>query len=271
MPELEVAGATLYYETEGQVSHPALLLIHAGLASLRMWDPLVPELAVDHYVIRYDTRGYGSTVSTDAEYSNRADAIDLLDHLGILRATVIGCSRGGSIGIDLALEHPDRIAGLVTVGSAPGGAPSPELNDREHELFAAIGAAYDEGDLERAHDLEVEAWAFGPSRTVDDVAPAFARTAYDLHRSNLARAGENPRAQPLDPPAYARLDELDLPVLVAVGELDIGPELVHFDHLISAIAGADDCRFADAGHLPSVEHPAEFEAVLRSWLAEKSL
>jgi len=271
MPELDVPGATLYYETEGRISDPALLLIHAGLATLRMWDPLVPELADDHYVIRYDTRGYGSTVSTDGEYSNRADAIALLDHLGVERATVIGCSRGGSIGIDLALEYTDRITGLVTVGSAPGGFPSSPLTTAEDELFAAIGAAYDEGDLERAHDLEVEAWVFGPSRTAADVSPSFANSAYALHRANLARAHENPRALPLDPPAYGRVDVLDLPVLVAVGDLDISSELAHYDYLLATIPGADECRFVGAGHLPSVEHPAEFEAVVRGWLADKQL
>ncbi|MBK4348599.1 alpha/beta fold hydrolase [Lacisediminihabitans changchengi] len=271
MPELEVAGATLYYETEGRVSDPALLLIHAGLASLRMWDPLVPELATDHYVIRYDTRGYGSTVSTEAAYSNRTDAIDLLDHLGIVRVTVIGCSRGGSIGIDLALEYPDRIVGLVTIGSAPGGCPPPQLSAREDELFAAISAAFEEGDLERAHDLEVEAWAFGPSRTPADVAPSFAATAYALHRANLARADENPRAIPLDPPAFGRLDALDLPALIMVGDLDIGAELRHYDYLLDAIPGADGCQFAGAAHLPSVEYPDEFEAVVRGWLADKRL
>ena len=197
MPELELPGAALYYETAGQISSPAVLLIHSGLASLRMWDPLVPELASDHFVVRYDTRGYGRTVSTNAEYSNRSDAIDLLDHLGVERAAVVGSSRGGSIGIDLALEHPDRITGLVTIGSVEGDPSSPPVGDR--------------------------------------------------------------------------LGTLDLAALIVVGEDDDVPALAHYDHLVATIPGAEGCRFADAGHLPSVEHPAEFEAVLLSWLADKQL
>jgi pimeloyl-ACP methyl ester carboxylesterase len=41
MPRLEVPGASLYYETDGSTGDPALLLIHAGIASLRTWDPQV--------------------------------------------------------------------------------------------------------------------------------------------------------------------------------------------------------------------------------------
>jgi len=271
MPELDVVGATLYYETEGRITDPAVLLIHAGIASLRMWDPLAPELAVDHYVIRFDTRGYGSTVATDAEYSNRADAIAVLDHLGVERATVIGCSRGGSIGIDLALEYPDRIAGLVTIGSGPGGFPEQKLTEREEQLFAAMDEAWEAGDPARVYDLEVEAWAVGPTRSADDLSPVFVRTAYELGRANLARVAERPRPIPLDPPAYERVRDLDLPTLVIVGDRDLSPTLTQYDYLVDAIPGADGCRFVEAGHLPSVEHPAEFEAVLRSWLADKQL
>ena len=91
MPRLDVPGASLYYETQGDPASPALLLIHAGIATLRMWDPQVAALAAHHYVIRFDTRGFGQTTTENVEFSNRADAAALLDHLGVARVTVIGC------------------------------------------------------------------------------------------------------------------------------------------------------------------------------------
>ena len=111
MPSLDVPGASLYYETDGQSLRLPLLLIHAGVATLRMWDPQIEALAQQHYVVRFDTRGYGKTETDDVPFSDRDDALALLDHLGIERATVIGCSRGGAIALDLAVEHPDRVRG----------------------------------------------------------------------------------------------------------------------------------------------------------------
>jgi len=97
MPQLDVNGASLYYETDGASEHPALLLIHAGIANLRMWDPQIAALAASHYVVRFDTRGYGQSETQNVDFSNRADALAVLDHVGVHKATIIGCSRGGSI------------------------------------------------------------------------------------------------------------------------------------------------------------------------------
>src|ERR1700712_1277604 len=108
MPRLELRGSALYYEIDVSPEAPALLLLHAGIAQLRMWDSQIDALSRDHFVVRFDQRGFGLTDSKtdDSEtvaYSDRADAIALLDHLGIATATVIGCSRGGMIAIDLAI------------------------------------------------------------------------------------------------------------------------------------------------------------------------
>ena len=102
-----VGGGRIYYEVEGS-GHP-LLLIHCGLGNLRQWDPHVPLFAERYRVIRYDTRGFGRTETDDVEFTNVADAVAVLDHVGAGPAYVLGHSRGGMIGLDLALEHPDRV------------------------------------------------------------------------------------------------------------------------------------------------------------------
>ncbi len=271
MPELDLDGATLYYETAGHISSPALLLIHAGIANLRMWDPQMGPLAEHHFVVRFDTRGYGGTASTDDEFSNRQDAIDLLDHLGIARATAIGCSRGGGIAIDLALEHPGRIAGLVTIGSGPSGFPEVELTERENELLTAMDDAWEIGDWALLSDLEVRLWSIGPTRDEGELDPGFVETAYALNRGNLARSDEHPISLPLEPPAYGRLGELTIPTLVTVGERDVSAALTEYDYLLEAIPGATGHRFADSAHIPSVERPREFEGVLIDWLGKNRL
>ena len=123
-----VAGGSLYAEIDG--SGPAIALVHAGVANLRMWDAHVPAMAEHHTVIRYDTRGFGNTESDHVEFSNRADLIAVLDHAGAERALLVGVSRGGSIVLDTALEYPERTTGLVFVaGGVLGYQPSASLVD----------------------------------------------------------------------------------------------------------------------------------------------
>jgi len=271
MPFLEQTGARIYYETDGSPSAPALLLIHAGIANLRMWDPQVEELATTHFVIRFDTRGYGLTESQDVLFSNRSDAIAVLDEVGVSRATFIGCSRGGSIAIDTALEFPERVAGLVTIASGPSGHPQIELTDREEELFTALDAAEETGDWEQLLRLEAELWDFGPRRTADDLDPAFVRRAYELNLANLVRVDEAPVPIPLDPPAYGRLGDIHVPSLFVVGEHDITPAVVQYEYLLSAVHDAAGIRYPDAAHIPSVEHPERMTADLVMWLESNGL
>jgi 3-oxoadipate enol-lactonase len=271
MPDLDLPGASLYYETDGHVSSPALLLIHAGIATLRMWDNIVPALAADHFVIRYDARGYGETTAAHEKFSDRADALDLLDHLGIARATVIGCSRGGRIAIDLAVEHPDRVAGLVTIGSGPSGFPDTELTDREDAMVDLLDGAFAAEDWALLHDLEVRLWSIGPTRDEADLDPAFVAEAYALNRANTVHHAETPIPTPLEPPAYDRVVDIDVPTLVTVGDHDLSRALIQYEYLLTTIPNADGCRFPDSAHLPSVEQKDEFERVLLGWLADKAL
>jgi 3-oxoadipate enol-lactonase len=271
MPTIDVDGARLYYETAGSPDSPALLLIHAGIATLRMWDPQVEALARDHYVIRYDTRGFGETETENVEFSNRADARAVLDHLGVDKATVIGCSRGGMIAIDLAVESPERVAGLVTIGSGPGGFPVIELTEREDALFDELDALVEEEDWEQIARKEVELWSFGAERSAAALDPAFVETAYSLNAANVRHADEEPSPIPLDPPAYDRVVDITVPTLVMVGDYDVSETLAQYEYLVTTIPNADGCRFHDSAHLPNVEQPDIFERVLVDWLREHGL
>ena len=271
MPFLDVAGASLYYETDGQVSAPAVLLIHAGVATLRMWDPQIAQLSEGHFVIRFDTRGYGETETEDVPFSDRADALALLDHLGIGRATVVGCSRGGRIALDIAVEHPERVAGLVTIGSGPAGFPETELTEREDALFDELDELLAGGQWEELVRRETELWTFGPDRRAAELDPAFVATAYELSRPNIRHHPDAPTPIPLEPPAYYRVADITAPTLIMVGDHDLSEALAQYEYLADTIPGADSCRFPDSAHLPSVEQPDEFNRVLLDWLAKHGL
>jgi len=271
MPHLDVPGAVLYYETAGHVSSPAVLLLHAGIAHLRMWDPQIAALAARHYVIRFDARGCGETQTEDVAFSNQADALAVLDHLGVESATLIGCSRGGTTALDIAVEHPQRVAGLVTVGASPSGFLEVGFSAAEDTLFDELDEAFTARDVERLARLEVSLWAIGPLRREEDLDPNFVATAYALNLDNVAHSAEHPQLVSLDPPAVDRVIEIDVPALITVGEYDLTPALAGYEFLLEVLPQASGCTFRDTAHLPSVEHPAEFQRVLVSWLAKNGL
>src|SRR6187431_2389129 len=116
---LETNGARIYYEAEG--SGEPVVMIHAGVADLHMWDDQVAALRDTYRVICYDTRGFGRTETDAVEFSNRADIAALLDHLGEESTHVVGLSRGGQIALDFAIEFPDRVRSLVVAAGGVGG------------------------------------------------------------------------------------------------------------------------------------------------------
>jgi pimeloyl-ACP methyl ester carboxylesterase len=271
MPHLSVPGAELYYEAEGPASAPALLLVHAGCATLRMWDPIVPDLAADHFVVRFDTRGYGATSAEDVAFSDRADAIDVLEHLGVAEACAVGSSRGGRIALDLALCRPEFVSGVMTVGARPSGFPDTELTDEEDAACDTLDDAYEDEDWERFGRLETALAAIGPLRDEARLDPEFVATAYALNRPNAARRSESPASIPEDQSAYEGIVDLQVPLLATVGEYDLSPELAAQQFLVSTAPRSEGYIFSDTARLPSVEHPREFTTVLRGWLAKHGL
>src|SRR5688500_15944901 len=163
---LEPNGARLYYEVEG--SGEPLVLIHAGVANLRMWDDDVAALRDAYRVIRYDTRGFGRTETDAVEFSNRADIAALLDHLGEESAHVVGFSRAGSIALDFALEYPDRVRSLVVGAGGISGFESPEA-EANAAIFEEVERLWEAKDWDALADWEADYWASGPGQPADRV------------------------------------------------------------------------------------------------------
>ena len=147
-----------------------------------------------------------------------------------------------------------------------------ELTDAEDELCTQLDEAWEAKDHDRIADLEARLWSIGPLRNQEDLDEDFVRTAFELNRANLRHhGGVLGAATELEPPAYDRIVDLDIPALVTVGEYDITPALIQFEYLAETIPNATRHIFQDSAHLPSVEHPEQFLEVLKPWLAEHGL
>jgi pimeloyl-ACP methyl ester carboxylesterase len=266
MAVIEVPGATLTYDVAGDPSNPVVLFVHAGVATRAMWDPQFDDLAADHRVVRYDTRGFGESAGTDEPFRDRHDLLAVMDAVGAERAVLVGASRGGRIALDAALDAPGRVSGLVTIGSTPSGQHEGEPTPREQELIAKMEEASAIGAYEQLVELEVAYWDLGPTREIDDVDPAFLARAIELNvgAAHFDFAGLD---QPLEPAAVDRLHELDIPALIVVGDHDETDSRAGYDLLLAGLPRAEGFRFPDSAHLPSVEHPERFTARLREFLA----
>lgn len=252
----------LYYEVAG--SGETLLLVHAGIADSRMWDPQFAFFAQKYQVVRCDLRGFGQTQVTAEPFYVYQDLYELMGCLGILRAHLVGCSKGGTALMDLALAYPDRAASLVMVASSPSGycydGPPPCKAD-------AVESAILSGDLELANELEAEIWVDGPYRLPIEVTPHIRDLMQSMNRIALKNDARRRKFErPVEVPAVARLDRLQCPTLLIVGDLDQPAILAAADFMAANIPGAQKAELHGAAHMPSLEKPAEFNAVLEKFL-----
>jgi 3-oxoadipate enol-lactonase len=262
--KIEVPGATLFYESTGRGR--ALVLVHAGICDQSMWDDDVPSFAGGHQVITYDCRGYGASRSTDVAFSNRADLIAVLDFVGVERAALLGCSRGGHIALDTTLEYPDRVAALIWVNGGLGGLEH-ESTPEEMALFDAEEPLVEARDWAGLADLDVRIWVDGIGQPATRV-PAHIRER--VRAMSLANyLAEHPEGQPivLSPPAAARLSEVTVPTLIIEGELDPSDTHAAADALAAGIAGARRVTMKGVAHLPNLERPDDFRRIVRDFLA----
>lgn len=264
--QIDVDGASLVYEVSGPDRDHAcpIVLLHAGIADARMWDPQVETFAERFRVVRYDLRGFGRSGPAVGRYSARADLIALLDALGIVRAHLIGVSMGGALAVDVAVEHPERVASLVACAARPGGQePSRELV----RGWTEVDVALDAGDVDLAVELELRMWVDGPLRRADEVDPEVRERVREMNATLLAGPDEG-QPEPLDPPALTRLHQITAPTLVVVGDRD-QPDVIAGAHLLSAgIPDATRQTIPGAAHMVSMERPAAFNRAVMAFLPD---
>ncbi|MDQ3469437.1 MAG: alpha/beta hydrolase [Actinomycetota bacterium] len=122
MPTADVNGQRIAYLDSGG-DGPPVVLGHGFLMDKSMFDAQVAALGDDYRIVTWDERGFGDTEFDDQPFSYwdlAADCLGLMDHLGIDRAVVGGMSQGGFVALRVALTTPDRVRGLILLGTQAG-------------------------------------------------------------------------------------------------------------------------------------------------------
>ena len=250
----EVQGGRLYYESAG--SGDAVVLVHGNAGDRRHWDAQFSALAVGYRIIRYDVRGFGesSLPEEDRPYSDHEDLANLLDHLGIKAAHVVGFSMGSGIAVDFSLAYPDRTRSLIAVGPWVFGYSSPTAQDLFADM-AQVRAAVADGGA----GAGVDAWMKAPFLTATITDPAAGERLRQIvsGHSFWAFSHRSPQ-QVLEPSAAGRTSEIQAPTLILAGEHDIPGCLEVAALLDESVPQSRKVIMKETGHLLQIEKPEEF-------------
>lgn len=261
--EIEFDGASLRGEADG-FGIPVVFL-HAGVADRRMWAGQMRTLAEEGYhVVSYDRRGFGETETADVPFNHLVDLEAVLDQLSIHAAVFVGCSMGGGLAIDFALEHPERTIGLVLVGTAVTGAEGYEIDDEVMALEEAADYALERGNTGTVNRIQAHQWLDGPygeaGRVTGPVRELFlAMNEIHLNHPRLTQE-ERPES------AFDSVGSIQAPTLLVVGELDCSDIIAIHEDLSEELENAFAVVLEDTAHLPSLERPDLFDPLLLEFL-----
>ena len=244
-------------EVSGPEGGPAVVLLHALGTGLGIWDTVVPLLPVGCRVLRFDLRGHGASDVPEPPYAMGAlirDAERMMAHFGMRDAVVVGLSLGGLVAQGLAVKRLDLVRGLVLSNTAAKIGSAEMWGARVAQVQARGLADYAPGAMERM---------FG--RRWQEVA--------GMSRVRAMLEGMDPRGWVGCAAAIAGTDfytptaGLTLPSLAIAGANDgtTPPDLVR--ETAELILGSRFHLMRGAGHLPMVEKPVEYAAVVSEFLA----
>lgn len=157
--EATINGARIHYVREGDGL--PLVFLHAGVADNRMWEPQLHFFSQWFEVVAADIRGFGQSELPAGHWFPPDDVLGLIEHLHLKPVHLVGCSMGGGIAIDFALEHGERISKLVLVGPGVGGR---NFGAKYPEVFAESEAAEKSGDHRAMVEADAHLWLDGPRR-----------------------------------------------------------------------------------------------------------
>lgn len=229
-----------------------LLLIHAGVCDRRMWEPQWEALTERFRTIRCDLRGFGETPLPPERFNPADDVIGLLDDLGLERASLVGASFGGRVGLEVAAAWPQRVEKLVLLGGEWEDVErDPELESFGEEEDRLLS----DGDVDAATELNVRTW-LGPEASDEarSLVREMQRHAFDVQLA----AGDDAEFEPREVNPAA----IEARTLLVSG----GRDFVHFRdvaaELNDQIPEAEHVELEWAAHLPSLERPGRVTRLL---------
>lgn len=258
---------------EGEITHyhdlgegTPVLFLHGsgtGVSAAANWWLNLPALSERMRCIAIDSIGYGqSVVAEGTQYGIREwvrHAVRVLDALGIEKTWIVGNSLGGWLAFQFAIDYPERLLGVVSMGT--GGA----------QLTGALAAHSNPVLTPEGVRRTLETFVVDTSLVTDELVSlryqsALNDTASDRLAEVVAARDRDRTELPLD---FEALAELDIPVLLIHGVQDVVIPVTRTWDLLRVIPHADAHIFGQCGHWSQVERAEEFNIVIGDYLTSR--
>ncbi|MGE0154147.1 MAG: alpha/beta fold hydrolase [Reyranellaceae bacterium] len=259
-----INGFELAYHLDGPSDAPpdapVVTFCHSLAADSGMWDEQMPALK-HRRVLRLDMRGHGASAAPPGPYTLRqlaADVVAAWDHLGIARSDFVGLSIGGMIGQALGFDHGARVSSLMLCDTRC-------LSDASQAKIweDRIALVRQAGSLEPVIDGTIPRWfsedfvAQAPKRT-EEVRQMMRRCSVEGY------AGCGRAISVFD--FSAELPKIKAPTMIVVGREDAGATVADAQAIQRGIAGSQLRIIEKCRHLPNIEDPTAFNAIMSNWL-----
>jgi len=273
---IDIQGVSVHYKEVGE-GNPVFIFLHGFAASLFSWHDVMRPLAVHGRMIAYDRPAFGLTDRPIIENSNKMNLYgtegqvemlrNLMDALGVEKASIVAHSAGGTVGMAFALKYPQNVQALILVGPAvylyspvPSWA-SHFLNKKSARIF---GQALIHPTRAFTRQMLRQTW-HDPSRISEEIVSGYKKPfllkgwEVGLWEFSLAPHVKN---------LWKRSNELKMPVLVIAGDDDRVIPTRHSRRLAEIIPGANFQLVKACGHVPQEEKPEEFVTIVNEFVLQ---
>ncbi|MFF4056051.1 alpha/beta fold hydrolase [Streptomyces sp. NPDC001668] len=246
-----------------------VVLLHSGYVDHRLFEAQIPALAAGHRVLAVDIRGHGWTANASKPFRWADDLADLLRHLDVGPAVLVGVSMGGAVAGDTAIEYPELVRGIVLSGAS--------VSDFEYtdevtrKSVAESQRMLYSGDIEGWLKVFLGAVA-GPFRGTGEVDPRILDHLREMALHTVAKhtVGEKNWHVPMTD-TWARVPKIDVPVLTVNGTLDSPDLLADAERYAATAQNGRSVLVEGTSHFPNLEKPEEFNAIVLDFLRSLQL
>ncbi|WP_293854178.1 alpha/beta fold hydrolase [Sphingomonas sp. SCN 67-18] len=248
--DIAVGDGHVRVETAGRGT--PIVLLHGWALDRSLWRRQVEALADRFMLVAIDRRGFGGSSAPPGLRREGSDLMILLNRLGLDRIVLVGMSQGGRVALHFAMDHPDRMLGLVLQG-APLDGFQPEPRGADRIPISSYAALVRDGRIDRMRML----WRDHPLMRVAD--PAAQRAIAEMLDGYDGRDLAAP-ALPLTAMA-GDLEAIHAPALVVTGEEDTPWRHLVGDAIAYGLPNGRRARTA-GGHLCNLTHADGYNALL---------